>query len=170
MTGASRGVGKGVALGLAQPGRTVIITGRSLDDPSAPRLPGTLRDTADAIEARGATCVPIRCDHGDGYIVKRVVERTPGHALALEVLEQRVELERDVGLEGVRFALTPTADGRTEVSITARYRRVLFPQWLWRPVEERVIHALHRHALDGMREHAEGRSARAARRVPESRP
>ena len=44
VTGASRGVGKGVALGLGEAGATVYVTGRSLAEPDDPR--GSLNRTA----------------------------------------------------------------------------------------------------------------------------
>ena len=45
VTGAGRGVGKGVALGLGEAGATVYVTGRTVQKDSAP-LPGTIGETA----------------------------------------------------------------------------------------------------------------------------
>ena len=47
VTGASRGVGKGIALGLGEAGATVYVTGRTLDDDDQPenRPPGSLGQT-----------------------------------------------------------------------------------------------------------------------------
>ncbi|HPB56842.1 MAG TPA: SDR family NAD(P)-dependent oxidoreductase [Candidatus Aminicenantes bacterium] len=42
VTGASRGVGKGIALGLGEAGATVYVTGRTVDDS---RLPPFLKGT-----------------------------------------------------------------------------------------------------------------------------
>ena len=53
VTGASRGIGKGIALGLAAAGATVYITGRTIQDgKSASSLPGTIYQTRDEIIAR----------------------------------------------------------------------------------------------------------------------
>ena len=63
VTGASRGIGKGIAVALAQAGATVYITGRS--HRGTETLPGSLEETATLIEADGGQCRPIRLDHGD---------------------------------------------------------------------------------------------------------
>jgi NAD(P)-dependent dehydrogenase (short-subunit alcohol dehydrogenase family) len=52
VTGASRGVGKGVALVLGECGATVYVTGRSTRDRSGAG-PGTVDDTADEVSALG---------------------------------------------------------------------------------------------------------------------
>lgn len=60
VTGASRGVGKGVALGLGEAGATVYVTGRTV----APQpLPGTIGETADAVTALGGRGIAVPCDH-----------------------------------------------------------------------------------------------------------
>lgn len=64
VTGASRGVGKGIALALAEQGATVYVTGRTVDAGSH-ALPGTLGETAAAIDARGGRGVAVRVDHSD---------------------------------------------------------------------------------------------------------
>ncbi|XP_022100922.1 dehydrogenase/reductase SDR family member 1-like [Acanthaster planci] len=74
VTGASRGIGKGIALQLGDAGATVYITGRSLD-PKGKGKPGSLRDTADEIEGRGGKCIPVQCDHGDDEQVKLLFEK-----------------------------------------------------------------------------------------------
>jgi len=70
VTGASRGVGKGIAIALAKAGYDVAITARTVNegDPSsiAPEtglaLPGSLATTADEIESFGVSAVSIRLD------------------------------------------------------------------------------------------------------------
>jgi len=50
VTGASRGVGKGIALGLGEAGATVYITGRTIrPDEGVDGLPGTIFETAQFI-------------------------------------------------------------------------------------------------------------------------
>lgn len=68
VTGASRGVGRGVALALARLGHTVVITGRTVDEGRAVNpatgnpLPGSLSTTAREIHELGGRCVPIPHD------------------------------------------------------------------------------------------------------------
>jgi len=64
VTGASRGVGKGIALGLGEAGATVYITGRTVEEgQAAVNLPGTIHHTAQEVEALGGTGIAVRCDH-----------------------------------------------------------------------------------------------------------
>src|SRR5918997_6669239 len=54
VTGASRGVGKGIALGLGEAGATVYVTGRTVEEGAAPGgQPGTVGATAAEIDALG---------------------------------------------------------------------------------------------------------------------
>ncbi len=81
VTGASRGAGQGVALGLGQNGCTVYVTGRSEKQGDA-ALPGTIYETAEAVTAAGGKGIAVRCDHGDDAQVKALfdqVEREQGH-------------------------------------------------------------------------------------------
>lgn len=65
VTGASRGVGRGVALALGDAGMTVYVTGRSTRSGARTEdLPGTVEDTADEVTRRGGKGVAVRCDHG----------------------------------------------------------------------------------------------------------
>tara|TARA_B100000809_G_scaffold266187_1_gene327741 strand:- start:2184 stop:3023 length:840 start_codon:yes stop_codon:yes gene_type:complete len=64
VTGASRGVGKGIALSLAKEGATVYITGRTEhSEDGGTQLPGTIYETEQLIIANGGKCKAIRCDH-----------------------------------------------------------------------------------------------------------
>jgi NAD(P)-dependent dehydrogenase (short-subunit alcohol dehydrogenase family) len=63
VTGASRGLGKGIALALGEAGATVYITGRSTAASSTEKLPGTIEETADAVTALGGRGIAVRCDH-----------------------------------------------------------------------------------------------------------
>lgn len=69
VTGASRGVGKGIALALGEAGATVYVTGRSDAGNTTERLPGTVQETAEAVTQRGGQGVAVRCDHtADGEV------------------------------------------------------------------------------------------------------
>jgi dehydrogenase/reductase SDR family member 1 len=64
VTGASRGVGRGVALGLGEEGATVYVTGRTIDEGSSTsQLPGTIHSAAADVTSRGGKGIAIRCDH-----------------------------------------------------------------------------------------------------------
>jgi NAD(P)-dependent dehydrogenase (short-subunit alcohol dehydrogenase family) len=65
VTGASRGVGRGVALALGDCGATVYVTGRSSRAYARAGTAGTVEDTADEVTARGGRGVPAPADHTD---------------------------------------------------------------------------------------------------------
>jgi NAD(P)-dependent dehydrogenase (short-subunit alcohol dehydrogenase family) len=74
VTGASRGVGRGIAIALGAAGDTVYVTGRSLDRPTGD-WPGTLADTAAEIGRRGGRGIAVACDHADDAQTKALFER-----------------------------------------------------------------------------------------------
>ena len=65
VTGATRGIGRGIALALGRLGHTVVITGRTLAEGTAINpstghpLPGSLATTKAEIEAAGGSCLPL---------------------------------------------------------------------------------------------------------------
>lgn len=75
VTGATRGIGKGIALQLAEKGAKVYITGRTLDPPKGSKVGGSLRDTAQEVEARGGTCIPVQCDHSKDNDIENLFEQ-----------------------------------------------------------------------------------------------
>lgn len=76
VTGASRGVGRGIAISLGAAGWTVWVTGRSSrTDGSSSHLAGTVEDTADAVRAAGGAAHAVVCDHRDDDQVRELVER-----------------------------------------------------------------------------------------------
>lgn len=63
VTGASRGVGRGIAVELGAAGATVYVTGRSVGDDTTEGLPGTVGGTARAVSEQGGEGIAVRCDH-----------------------------------------------------------------------------------------------------------
>ena len=60
VTGASRGIGRNMALALADAGCTVVIAARSVDE--NPKLPGTIHSVAARIVDAGGTALAVPCD------------------------------------------------------------------------------------------------------------
>jgi NAD(P)-dependent dehydrogenase (short-subunit alcohol dehydrogenase family) len=85
VTGASRGAGKGIALALGETGATVYVTGRTRHEGDAP-LPGTVSATAEEIDRRGGTGVPVICDHADDAQVAALFDRIAAERGRLDVL------------------------------------------------------------------------------------
>ena len=89
VTGASRGVGRGVALGLGEAGASVYLTGRTLSEGESER-PGGLESTARAVSELGGEATAIRCDHTIDAQVEAVFERVNEEAGRVDVLVNSV--------------------------------------------------------------------------------
>ena len=91
VTGASRGIGKGIALGLGEAGATVVVTGRTISEGAAPsKLPGTVQATAEAVDQIGGTGIAVACDHADDDQTRAVFERIKRDCGALDILVNNV--------------------------------------------------------------------------------
>jgi dehydrogenase/reductase SDR family member 1 len=76
VTGASRGIGKGIAHALGAAGATVYVTGRTEDAHTATvPLPGTIHATADMVNQAGGVGIAVRCDHRDDQQVRAVFDQ-----------------------------------------------------------------------------------------------
>ena len=91
VTGASRGVGRGVALGLGEAGATVYVTGRTLEEgKGAVELPGTIQQTADEVTRLGGKGIAVRCDHCVDQEVEAVFEQIRLEQSRLDILVNNV--------------------------------------------------------------------------------
>ena len=87
VTGASRGVGRGIALALGEAGATVYVTGRTtIEGTAASGLPGTVFGTAEAIDAMGATGIAAPMDANDDSQMAEVVSRIDAEQSRLDIL------------------------------------------------------------------------------------
>ena len=85
VTGASRGIGRGVAIGLGEQGATVYVTGRSTGD-----RPRTIDTTAREVTEAGGEGIPVQTDHFDDDQIAAVfakVKKDHGH---LDILVNNV--------------------------------------------------------------------------------
>ena len=85
VTGASRGIGRGVAIGLGEQGATVYVTGRSTGD-----KPRTIDTTAREVTEAGGKGIAIQTDHFDDTQIEAVftqVKEEHGH---LDILVNNV--------------------------------------------------------------------------------
>jgi NAD(P)-dependent dehydrogenase (short-subunit alcohol dehydrogenase family) len=85
ITGASRGIGKGMALALGAEGATVYVTGRTVTSGSYP-LPGTVGETADEVTRRGGNGIAVQVDHGNDEQVAALFEQIKREQGRLDVL------------------------------------------------------------------------------------
>ncbi|MFC1886522.1 SDR family NAD(P)-dependent oxidoreductase [Thermodesulfobacteriota bacterium] len=74
ITGASRGLGKAMALELARAGASVAVAARTVRRGQS-KLSGTIYETVNEIEKTGGTAMPVRCDVTDETEVAEMVEK-----------------------------------------------------------------------------------------------
>jgi NAD(P)-dependent dehydrogenase (short-subunit alcohol dehydrogenase family) len=86
VTGASRGVGRGVAIALGRAGWVVYVTARSSPAARTGHLPGTAAETADAVTAAGGDGIAVLCDHRDDDAVAGVAARITADQGRLDLL------------------------------------------------------------------------------------
>ena len=60
ITGASRGIGKAIALRLAREGANIVVVAKSIEE--NPKLGGTIFSAAEEIERAGGKALPVQCD------------------------------------------------------------------------------------------------------------
>ena len=73
VSGASRGIGLAIAKRVASDGANVVICSKTSDP--HPTLPGTIHETAEAVEAAGGKALPIVMDVRDEHAVKTAVAK-----------------------------------------------------------------------------------------------
>jgi len=85
VTGASRGIGKGIAVALGAHGATVYVTGRTVaSDPDS--LPGTVGETAAEVDRRGGKGIAVQVDHSDDDQVAALFRRVRREQGRLDIL------------------------------------------------------------------------------------
>ena len=104
VTGASRGIGKGIALTLGKEGATVYVTGTSSSSSSSSNKkaqdkystnqdvggPGTVEDTAREITEAGGKGIGVVCNHANDDDVKALFERIEEEQGRLDILVNNV--------------------------------------------------------------------------------
>lgn len=84
VTGASRGVGAACAVACAREGAKLVLAAKTVDPD--PRLPGTLHDTARAVEDAGSEALVVPFDARDAEACEDVVRKAAAHFGRVDVL------------------------------------------------------------------------------------
>ena len=84
ITGASRGIGREIALRCARDGAKVVITGKTAE--AHPKLPGTIHSVAAEVETAGGQALAIQLDVRDELAIEAAVERAAVHFGGIDVL------------------------------------------------------------------------------------
>ncbi len=85
VTGASRGIGKGIAIALGEQGATVYVTGRTTGDGER-----TIDTTARLVTEAGGEGRAIQCDHGDDAQIEALFKQIGEEAGHIDILVNNV--------------------------------------------------------------------------------
>ncbi len=84
ITGASRGIGREIALRAARDGANIVIAAKS--DKPHPQLPGTIHSVAKEVEAAGGRALPLRVDIREEAVVHDAVEQAVAKFGGIDIL------------------------------------------------------------------------------------
>lgn len=84
ITGASRGIGKSIALKAAKDGANIVIAAKTAKP--HPKLPGTIYTAAEEVEAAGGKCLPCIVDIQKETEVEKAVEETVAKFGGIDIL------------------------------------------------------------------------------------
>jgi citronellol/citronellal dehydrogenase len=84
VTGSSRGIGKALALRLAQEGADVVVAAKS--EQSTDRLPGSVHETANAVRALGRRTLAVVTDVRDEDAIRNLIEKTMAEFGRLDIV------------------------------------------------------------------------------------
>ena len=146
VTGASRGIGKGIALVLAEQGATVYITGRTVNEGDY-YLPGTVGGTAAECDERGKVAggrgIAVACDHGDDAAVERLFRQIGDEQGRLDILVNNAFTLSDDLLEPKGFWEKPLSNLEMwEVGVKSNYVAAWHAAKLMTPQKSGLIVAI----------------------------
>src|SRR5574343_11907 len=84
ITGASRGIGKAIALRLAKEGAQIVIGAKSVEED--PRLGGTIYSAAQEVEAAGGKALAIQLDIRYEDQIQAAMEKAAAHFGGIDVV------------------------------------------------------------------------------------
>jgi NAD(P)-dependent dehydrogenase (short-subunit alcohol dehydrogenase family) len=142
VTGASRGIGKGIALALGAEGATVYVSGRTVTPGSYP-LPGTVFETADEVDRRGGNGIPLPVDHADDEQVAALFDRVRRDHGRLDILVNNAfALPEDLTEPGPFWEKPLNHWGMVDVGVRSNYVAARHAAALMVPQESGLVVAV----------------------------
>jgi citronellol/citronellal dehydrogenase len=106
ITGASRGIGKAIALKLAGEGANIVIAAKSTEE--NPKLGGTIFSAAAEVESAGGKALAVQCDIRDEENIREAVAKAAAHFGGIDVVinnASAISLTNTETTESKRFDL-----------------------------------------------------------------
>ncbi|MEO6636757.1 MAG: NAD(P)-dependent oxidoreductase, partial [Ginsengibacter sp.] len=106
ITGASRGIGKAIALKLAADGANILIAAKSVEE--NPKLGGTIFSAAKEIEAAGGKALPVQCDIRFEEQIQNAVDKCVAEFGGIDILinnASAISLSKTEQTENKAFSL-----------------------------------------------------------------
>lgn len=106
ITGASRGIGKAIALKLAKDGANIVVAAKSVEE--NPKLGGTIYSAAEEIEAVGGEALAVACDIRNEDQIIEAVNKAVAHFGGIDILinnASAISLTTTEATESKRFDL-----------------------------------------------------------------
>lgn len=119
ITGATRGIGKAIALKLAAEGANIVVAAKSVEE--NPKLGGTIFSAAREIEAAGGKALAVQCDIRFEDQVQQVVDKTVEHFGGIDILVNNasaISLTTTEQTEAKRFDLMHSINVRGTFFVT----------------------------------------------------
>ena len=119
ISGASRGIGREMALKFAQDGANIVIAAKSADP--HPKLPGTIHTVAEEVIQAGGQAFPIQVDVRDDEAVVAAVESAAAHFGGIDVVINNagaIKLTNSENLPMKRFDLMHQINTRAVLSLS----------------------------------------------------
>ncbi len=106
ITGASRGIGKAIALKLAAAGANIVIAAKSVTEDR--RLGGTIYSAASEVENAGGKALAVFCDLQDEKLIREAIDKTEKRFGGLDIIVHNasaINLSGTAAMETKRFDL-----------------------------------------------------------------
>ena len=119
ITGASRGIGREIALSAAAKGANIVIAAKS--DIPHPKLPGTIHSVAAEIRALGGQALPVKLDVRDDESIAQAIDSTAKRFGRLDALVNNagaIRLEQAATIDMKRFDLIQQINTRAVLAMS----------------------------------------------------